>query len=626
LSTLILIEGDWLMRHGSMISSFTPPFGARIKGAAILFVLMLILGIGATEARGQFFDEVLWPPVPEIVPPGEEVVQGETVVVGIKLEPDPGLYVYRDKLRVEMGVQEGAAYKEMAVPEGRQVPDVVEPDKMVPVLENSFVIQVVFDVQAGIGETVKLDGVLHLQGCTDSICYPPEQLAFAWDGVVTDSRGDGRTGFDGEDRSQGLVEAESEDRAADGGEWTPVEEQTSETGLQIFLKILGAFGAGILLSLTPCVLPMIPITSAIILRFSKGGVLSALVSSCIYVFGLAITYALAGVAVSFLGGAIRSALNSPWFLGAIALVFVVLSLSMFGLFDIALPSGVTGKLQQSSSKAGKNRIGLLFMGMVSGLIVGPCVTAPLAGLLLWIAQTGSPMIGFWTMFALAWGMGLLIIAAGISTGFVPKAGEWTEWFKKFFGFIMLWGALYFLRNLVGEAGFELGTALLLVIAAVFLGGFDTLPADARWGMRLKKLIGVLLMMGSFFMAFDHFNTPSDVVPQQKEAFQPGGKAQLQAALDQRRPAVLYFTADWCDICKTLKNETLTHPDVAYALEGIASLKVDFDDSEGLVDQFKVQGPPTVVFIDEEGKERSDLRFSGFKSAAELVELLVRLKS
>jgi thiol:disulfide interchange protein DsbD len=605
-----------------MIPLQSPTGRTWILGAAILFALTLSMGPWSSEASGQFFDEVLWPPVLEVVPPEADLTQGRTAVLGLKLEPDMGLHVYRDRLRVEIRIQEGAAFREMILPEGREISDIVEPDKMVAVLEDSFVIQVAFDVLAGGGDAMKIEGTLFLQGCTDEICYPPEQLTFAWTGTVAASAAESevRAGARAEAESEGG----SESAAADGGDWATVEDKSGDSGFEIFLKILGAFGAGILLSLTPCVLPMIPITSAIILRFSKGGVISALVSSCIYVFGLAITYALAGVAVSFLGGTIRSALNSPWFLGAIALLFVVLSMSMFGLFDLALPSSVTGKLQQRSSKAGKNRIGLLFMGMISGLVVGPCVTAPLAGLLLWIAQTGSPMIGFWTMFALAWGMGLLIIAAGISTGFVPKAGEWTEWFKKFFGFVMLWGALYFLRNLIGVAAFELGTALLLVIAAVFLGGFDALPADARWGMRLKKLIGVLLMMVSFFVAFNHFNTPSAVAPPGQEAFRPGGKAELQAALDRNRPAVLYFTADWCDICKSLKRKTLTDPEVEDALDGIAALKVDFDNSEGLADRFKVQGPPTMVFLDGQGQERTELRFSGFKSAAEFIELLDQL--
>jgi thiol:disulfide interchange protein DsbD len=272
------------------------------------------------------------------------------------------------------------------------------------------------------------------------------------------------------------------------------------------------------------------------------------------------------------------------------------------------------------------------MGAVSGIVIGPCITGPIVGILIKIAETGSVLVGFFTMFALAWGMGLLIIAAGISTGLVPKAGVWMEWFKKFFGFILLWGALYFLSPLIGDAAYQLGTALLLVTASVFLGGLDSLPGDAGFGQRLKKLFGVLCLLAALFLGLHTFNASMDTAERaatgpaaSEEGFIPGGSGELEAALAEGRPAVLYFTADWCALCKTLKEKVLSRPEVIRALDGFAALRIDFDESTDLRERFGVLGPPTIVFLDREGEERKDLRFSGAdKTPEEFIRMLESL--
>lgn len=606
------------------------------RGVGLLTVVFFLLS--AAPLFAQFALEVTWPPEMTTCEPENGFPARSSAALPLEVNPDFGLHIYRDRIKASFSKQQGVVFKELVVPPGVRMNDPADPDKEVMVLEDDFQVMLRFQVDAAAGEPVEIEGSLLVQGCTDDICYPPVEMPFAWSGVAAPvPEGVETSGSGGEAAVEADVTSSPTPMSAAAAGKPSSEEpgedgEPTETG-EILLMILGAFGTGILLSLTPCVLPMIPITSAIILRFSRPGIGSALLSSCIYVLGLSLTYALAGVGVAFLGGAVRSVFNAPWFLGIIAGIFTVLALSMFGLFDIALPSGLAGKLQQRSSQSGKNRIGLLFMGMISGLIVGPCVTAPIAYLFVIIAKVGSPMIGFWTMFSLAWGMGLLIIAAGTFTGLVPKAGAWTEWFKKFFGFVMLWGALYFLRSILGFEIYELASAALLLVASVFLGGFDHLPVDAHWGLRLRKLVGVVAMTMALFLGFDYFLSQRDLGSPAAPAtavepvtFLSGGRAELDRAGAEGQPAVLYFTAGWCDICKTLKKKTLFQPVVTEALEGMVSLTVDFDGEPGLVEDFSVVGPPTLIFIDANGVEREMLRVSGFLSDLELADRIGQLKS
>ena len=575
-----------------------------------------------------------WPPVLERSEGALSFPSGAEVEVPFLLKSEPGVHLYREKSSVSVDEAEGLRFLRLVLPEGKEIADPFEEGKTLHLLEGKVPVTLVFSVEARPGDAVRVRGRIRVQGCTDEICYPPAELSF-------DVRGTALGGPEEKEGagSGGAVREEGPPPSAGPAQNAGPVQETGEDGSgsevplsDILLKILGAFGIGILLSLTPCVLPVIPITSAVILRYSRGGLLSALLNSCLYVFGLAVTYALAGMAVAFVGGSVRSILSSPYVLGAIAAVFVLLSLSMFGLFEIAMPSSVTSKVQQRAARGGRGVLGLLFMGALSGLVIGPCITAPIVGLLIWVAQTGSPVVGFFTMFSLAWGMGLLIILAGTFTGLVPKAGPWMEWFRRFFGFVLLWGALYFLDPLVGDTVYEAGSVFLLLAAAVFLGGLDSLAPNAGWVPRVRRLIGLVCVMGAFFLAFDLIHSGEEGpavgtgVPSSGAGFRPGGAAEFEAAAARGRPAVLYFTADWCALCKTLKKRVLHRPEVVRALRGMEAVQVDFDEEKELVKRFDVKGPPTVIFVGRDGKERRELRFSGAEETpASFLERLRRLK-
>jgi thiol:disulfide interchange protein DsbD len=269
-------------------------------------------------------------------------------------------------------------------------------------------------------------------------------------------------------------------------------------------------------------------------------------------------------------------------------------------------------------------LAIFAMGILSGLIAGPCITAPLAGILVIVAKEANKLLGFFMLFALAWGMGIILIVAGTLTGALPEAGEWTIWVKKLLGFVMLWAAAYFVSPVIGSAAYRTATALILLAAAVFLGGFDTLTKESGFGDRAKRLMGLLaaflaayIVLGALLRSYG----PSAPV----ESFREGTSEDVEKAIATGQPAVVYFYADWCTICKHLDEATFSDERVAQALRDFRALKVNFDRESRLVEKFKILGPPTVVFIGSDGKEIEDLRFSGFKTVKEFLEILKRAK-
>ena len=609
----------------------TAPMG-RIHGGLHLSAMLIALAMVLTPMASAQFEQDdpfpplgmdPWPPTLETIAPDGGFPSGGTVRVKLKVVSEAGVHVYRDELRVETGEAQGLSFLKLEPPEGKAKPDPIEEGKTIRVLEGEFTAWLHVQVDAVEGGEVRFEGTLAVQGCTDDICYAPADLAFEIKGVAGPP-------VPGTENGKIRGGASSEASVTAGGD---------DELEALWYMVIIAFWAGILLSLSPCVLPMIPITSAIILRFSTGGKVGAFISSCLYVLGVSITYSVLGVLIALVGGSIRSVFADPIFLSVVAGIFVLLALSMFGLYDLALPAGITGKLQRKSSQTGKSRLGLLAMGMISGLVLGPCVTAPLAYILVFIAKSGSWLYGFIVMFALSWGMGLLIIAAGTSTNLVPKAGPWMEWVRRFFGFVMIWGALFFVTPVIGDTAYLAGTAAVLVVGAVFLGGLDSLPSDARWPSRVKKLIGVLALFGAFWLILDLHGSLNagkavvaggasggDVARVSTDPFTDGGSAELGRARAEGTPAVVYFTASWCKICKVFKKNTLTRPEVASALAGTLALRVDYDAHRDLVDDLEVPGPPTVLFFGPDGAERQDLRLSGNEDPDAFIARIEAVKS
>jgi thiol:disulfide interchange protein DsbD len=476
------------------------------------------------------------------------------------------------------------------------------------------------------------------QGCWDGgICYPPitqeARIEFAAAGA-TSAPGTAPIAASSPPDSAGPADESSRiARLFKGGNLAWV--------------LLSFFGFGLLLSLTPCVFPMIPILSGIIVNHGHAvSHLRAFVLSLVYVLGMAVTYAAVGVAAGLSGTLLSAALQNAWVLGGFALVFVVLSFSMFGFYELQMPSALQSRMSDTANRQGGSLPAIALMGALSALIVGPCVAAPLAGALLYIAQTGNAVLGGTALFVMALGMGApLLLVGAFSRSLLPKSGPWMEGVKKFFGVVMLGTALWLVSPVIPLWSQMLGWALLMVIPAIYLHALDPLPQHAHGWQRLGKGLGVILLLGGTAMLIGMLGGARD--PLQPLGFlRAGAAAEIQVTafervasvdrLDTRlaeaksagKPVMLDFYADWCVSCKEMERFTFADPQVAARMKQFVLLKADVtansDADAALLKRFGLFGPPGIIFFDAKGRELVDLRVVGFQPAETFLPTLERV--
>ena len=412
-----------------------------------------------------------------------------------------------------------------------------------------------------------------------------------------------------------------------------------------FWLVLASFlGFGVLLAFTPCVLPMVPILSGIIVGEGRGlNKFRALILSSAYVLGMAVTYAAAGIAAAYSGSLLAAALQNAWVLGGFALVFVWLALSMFGLHDLQLPAFLRHRLADVHGRLSGGRIASVAgMGVLSAVIVSPCVAAPLAGALLYISQTRDVALGGAALFAMALGMGVPLIAVGVSEGaWLPKSGAWMKSVKQFFGVLLLAVAVWIVSPVLPGVLVMFAWAALLVGGGVFLRAIDRLPAGASDWARLGKSLGlvalvagVALIVGALSGARDPLRplagllAPADApAAASRVHFERVGSL---AELEQRiaaagRPVMLDFYADWCVSCKEMEAFTFGEARVKARLDGMLLLQADVTansaEHKALLKRFALFGPPGIVFFDAKGREIRGLRVIGYQGAERFLKTL-----
>jgi thiol:disulfide interchange protein DsbD len=409
------------------------------------------------------------------------------------------------------------------------------------------------------------------------------------------------------------------------------------------------FGLGLLLTFTPCVLPMLPILSAIVVGEHATRSRAAIVSVA-YVVGMAVVYTAVGVAAGLAGQGLQAALQNAWVLGAFAVLMVALSLSMFGLYELQLPAAWRDHLTKASSKHGGGEIvGAIVMGALSALIVSPCVTPALAGALAYIAQTGNAAIGGMALFAMSIGMGVPLVLVGVGAGnLLPRAGHWLIVTKAVFGFILLAVALWIVQPVLPAWAVMIAWGGLLIGAAVFLRTFDSLPDGAGNVQRLGKVAGVLLalagsaqLVGVAAGGRDPLQPLSGLIrasagaSAQAEAHGVTFKrvksiaeldAEVRNASASGRAVMLDFYADWCVSCKEMERLTFTDARVRKALSDVVLLQADVTannaDDQALLKRFGLFGPPGTIFFDTQGRELK-ARVVGFERADTFLESLRR---
>jgi thiol:disulfide interchange protein DsbD len=407
------------------------------------------------------------------------------------------------------------------------------------------------------------------------------------------------------------------------------------------LVLAGFFGFGLLLAFTPCVFPMFPILAGLLAGHDGTvGVRRGALLSGTYVLAMAAAFGLLGLIAAWSGQNLQVALQSPWAVGVVAVVFVALALSMFGLYEMRLPQAWTGRLSGIGAGRGGTLGGAAALGFTSALIMGPCVTAPLAGALLYIARTGDAWLGAGALFALGLGQGVpLLIAGTFGARMLPRAGAWMEGVKAAFGVVFLGMAIWLGgRLLPGPATLALWAALLLG-SGVFVGGLDRLEPGSGTAPRIRKTVGlaailaaVLMGLGAASGAEDPMRPlaglrPAEAAPGVADndiAFTPVTSVpQLDAALaGSDGPSMIYVTADWCVTCKVIERRLWPDPMVREALAGTTLITADLSefDAEGqaLLDHLGSVGPPTMVFLDAEGREAPGSRLIGEPGVEEVV--------
>ena len=417
-----------------------------------------------------------------------------------------------------------------------------------------------------------------------------------------------------------------------------------------WLTIAVFFGAGLLLTFTPCVLPMIPILSSIIVGSGeKIGTGRAFTLSLVYVLAMALTYTIAGVLIGLSGENIQATLQHPYVLTAFAFLFVVLSFSMFGYYELQMPAFIQNRLSNVSNNQKSGSFGgVATMGFLSALIVGPCVTAPLVGALIYIGQTGDAVLGGAALFALAMGMGLPLLIIGTAFGkYLPQAGAWMDTTKAIFGVMLLGLAIYMLDRVIPTWATMLLSALLLITVAMFMGVFESLPADARGWRRVSKGLGYAgLVYGTLLMIGVATGTGTLFRPMQGLSLAGNGGAatehvtfqkvknidQLNARLAEARasntPVMFDFYADWCISCKEMEAFTFTDQKIAAKMKQGLLLQADVtandDQDKALLKEFGIFGPPAIIFYDANGVEQKNARVVGYMPADEFGTVLDRV--
>ena len=542
--------------------------------------------------------------------PSVKALDGQTIEVSYEIAK--GYYLYRDKFRFAVD-GDTATLGTPSFPKGKEHND--ENFGKVEVYYKSVTTRVPVERMSSGPLPLKIK--VTSQGCADAgVCYPPQTQVLGVE-LPDPASAPAASTLPAEGDESGRIAA----TLKNAGFWT---------SLAFF------FIAGLGLSLTPCVFPMIPILSGIIAgQGHKNSHARGFALSLTYVLGMAVTYAAAGVAAGMTGTLFSAALQSPWVLGSFALVFVVLSFSMFGFYELQLPTSLQSKLSEESGHLqGGRGIGVFLMGALSALIVGPCVAAPLAGALLYIGQTGDAVFGGVALFVMALGMGAPLIAVGIAGGsLLPKTGAWMEGVKKAFGVLLLATAVWLVSPVMPPVVSMLAWAGLLIIPAIYLHALDPLPPHAKGWLRFWKGIGIVMLLTGAALLIG-------ALAGNRDPLQPlaGLRGQAVAAEEKRlpfervksvteletrintagRPVMLDFYADWCVSCKEMERLTFSDPAVQAKLAGFTLLQADVtantDDDKALLAKFKLFGPPGIIFYDAKGQEISAVRIVGFQDA------------
>ena len=593
----------------------------------------------------------------DLLPPDQAFVfyaeVREKSAIWVSFRIAKGYYLYREKFAFDLKGPPGTRLGVYQIPRGEPKQDPEFGQVEVFHEDLAFVLPV-----NGPGKNGAVELVAHFQGCADrGVCYPPMERKVALNlGDVkapAPSLGDEHSASVSDSvpsecsigSPEGFVETEGRSEQCD-----VVSTLQNESFLWTLLSFLGM---GFLLSFTPCIFPMIPILSGIIVghghKITTG---RAFALSLSYVLASALAYTVFGVLAGLFGHNLQAMLQEPWIIGMFSGLFVVLALSMFDVFSFQLPAFLQSKLSGvTSGYRGGSLSGAALMGALSALIVGPCVAAPLAGALIYIGQTGDALLGGAALFSLGLGMGVPLLVIGASAGkLLPRAGEWMNSIKAIFGVGLLIVAIWLIERLVPIQVTMALFALLMMITAIYMGALDSLAPEISGWRKLWKGVGIVFLVYGILMLIGVAANSEDPLQPLKgirsSSVLPNAMAMsgdkvkesglefkvihslreldlaIKSAGGEGRPVMLDFYADWCVSCKEMEHYTYRDPEVIQALKGWVLLKADVTDNTEndveLMRHFGLVGPPATVFFGLDGNERKPQRVVGYMDAKSFV--------
>lgn len=591
--------------------------------------------------------------------PPEDAFRVEAIALGAgellaRFTMHPDYYLYRDSIEFEAGaVDQGGPIEVTGIelPEAVAITDEYFGDTHAYYGE----VEIPIELARPAGPARDLPLAVRFQGCqTDGICYPPMARSIEVDLPQADAAIEapapaGRTPAGATGATRSAAPAAAGDSGP--GDNLPESDQDrlarliTEQPMALTLALFVLLGIG--LAFTPCVFPMIPILSGIIAgegeNITRG---KAFALSLAYVLAMALTYTTVGVIAALMGYNVQAAFQNPWVLSTFALVFVLLALAMFGFYNLQMPATWQAKLTEISNRqSGGNLIGAAIMGFLSAIIVGPCVTAPLIGILIFISQTGDAVLGGSVLFALSIGMGLPLLAIGVGLGhWLPRAGGWMESVKAVFGVGLLALAIWMLERIVPGGVTMLLWGALAIASGVYLGALTRLDAAVSGWRKLWQAAGVMLLVFGIMQFVGAAAGGNDWL-RPLQQFSGGGAtarataqpeftevddlAQLTRAVQAAdRPVFLDFYADWCVDCKRMERSTFPDSAVAQKMGEFDLLKIDMTDfsdrHQEVLNEFGLHGPPAYLFFSG-GEELDRYRMFGFMPPGEFIAHLDRVQ-
>lgn len=597
-----------------------------IKRIFLLMVWMLLTVNAPLYADGAFSrlltqeDSQDFLPVDEAFQVRASVVDAHQAEVLFTIAP--GHYLYRSRIAVTVPEGESGQLVEVILPAGEEKQDPnFGPQR---VFHHDTVAQIRF------AEVHPTTLTVRYQGCSEKgLCYPPQTKQLTLNAAVSSAAASATLPVTASPAN--VADDDVSSALLRGGQWWKI--------------ILGFLGAGLLLSFTPCVFPMIPILSGIIIgKQAHTSRAKAFSLSLAYTLGMSLTYTLAGIAAGFSGQLLSTALQTPLALSIGALIFVGLSFSMFGYYELKLPSQIENAFFQWSTRfKGGHLFSDFLMGAISALIISPCVAAPLAGALLYISQTHDWVLGGVALFSLSLGMGVPLLLIGASAGtLLPKAGPWMNAVRQVFGVLMLAVAVWVISPLLSTSVQWVLWASLCIVPAVHWRAMDALPENAQPIQRVMKGLAVMLLIYGIALLVGAWSGAQSVLyPLQSVAttatsvaaptrFQRVHSVQELNTLIANaagQPVMLDFYADWCVACKEYEQFVFSQPAVQQALSGMVLLQADVtansQEDAALLKQFGLFGPPGIVFFNGQGQTLSPI-IKGYQDAQQFVATLQRL--